>query len=326
MAKLTSCLVRGVAGAIVALTLAGASSLANAKEKPSNAAADNPTLSLQVALDRQRFSPGPIDGKMGSNTRKALKAFQRAHAVPETGEFGAEVRKALGDALDRQPLRDYEIKSADVEGPFAEKIPDGLEQQAKFDKLSYTSVAEGLAEKFHMDIDFLKRLNPGKKLDEAGTVIKVAAIERDGAFTLARLEVNKSIGSVLAFDREDKLIAAFPATIGSQDTPSPSGKVKIKGVARNPVYTYDPEKLDFKGVDAKEKLKIAPGPNNPVGLVWIDLDKPGYGIHGSPEPALISRQESHGCVRLTNWDALDLAQAVRKGMRVEFTEVDTASK
>lgn len=126
---------------------------------------------------------------------------------------------------------------------------------------------------------------------------------------------------MLVFDRKDAIIAFFPATIGSDETPSPSGKVTVTRIARNPTYTYDPKKLDFKGVTATEKFEIKPGPNNPVGLVWIALSERGYGIHGSPEPSAISRQRSHGCVRLTNWDALDLADMVSKGVPVEFTEV-----
>jgi lipoprotein-anchoring transpeptidase ErfK/SrfK len=186
------------------------------------------------------------------------------------------------------------------------------------------SAEELLAEKFHMDIDFLKRLNQGKRFDEPGNVIKAANIGRGDPPKAARLQVDKAMEGVLARNGNDELIAFFPATIGSDETPSPTGTVGVTGIAENPTYTYDPAKLDFKGVEATEKLEIRPGPNNPVGLVWIALSKPGYGIHGSPRPSAISRRSSHGCVRLTNWDALELAKMVREGVKVEFIEAGHA--
>ena len=132
--------------------------------------------------------------------------------------------------------------------------------------------------------------------------------------------MTKRWGGVFVFDLQERLIAFYPATIGSDETPSPTGKLTVTRIAENPTYTYDPAKLNFKGVTATEKFEIQPGPNNPVGLVWIALSQPGYGIHGSPQPSAISRQRSHGCVRLTNWDALDLAKMARKGMPVDFQE------
>lgn len=292
--------------------------------KRGNRPSANSALSLQVALDRMRLSPGPIDGKIGANTRKALRAFQRARGLPETGRLDGAVRQELGK-LDEPAIVDYQISEEDLAGPFIAQIPESLEEQAKLERLSYTSPEELLAEKFHMDVDLLKSLNPGTRLDKAGSTIKVASVDRGDAPTAARLEVNKAIGGVVAFDSDEKIVAFFPATIGSEETPSPSGKVEVTGIAKNPTYTYDPAKLNFKGVRATEKFEIKPGPNNPVGLMWIDLSEPGYGIHGSPEPVEISRQRSHGCVRLTNWDALDLAQMVREGVLVEFKEKSAAA-
>jgi lipoprotein-anchoring transpeptidase ErfK/SrfK len=169
-----------------------------------------------------------------------------------------------------------------------------------------------------MDLEFLKSLNKGKSLDKAGTTIRVANLERENAPKAARIEVDKDLDAVRVLGQDDRVVAFYPATIGSTETPSPSGVVKVKGVAKNPTYRYDPKKLDFEGVDAKKPFTIAPGPNNPVGLVWIELSKDGYGIHGSAEPDAISRQQSHGCVRLTNWDALDLADIVEPGLEVAF--------
>src|SRR4029077_6097256 len=117
--------------------------------------------------------------------------------------------------------------------------------------------------------------------------------------------------------KDGALLASYPASVGSEEKPAPSGMLKVVRVGRNPTYTYDPE-FKFRGVKANEKLHIAPGPNNPVGLVWIALNEKSYGIHGTPEPSKVGKTESHGCVRLTNWDALALAKLVRKGMPVEF--------
>ena len=283
-------------------------------------------LALQVALDRARFSPGPIDGRLGANTKRALKAFQRANGLPETGNPDRTVWERLATDAEASPLVPYVITEKDTAGPFEPNIPDSLEDKAKLERLAYAGPDELLAEKFHMDIGLLKRLNRGKQFDQAGTTINVANIGRPEQGKAARLEVDKSMGGVSVFDSKDVFIAFYPATIGSDETPSPSGKLTVTRIAENPTYTYDPAKLNFKGVTATEKFEIQPGPNNPVGLVWIALSEPGYGIHGSPEPSAISRQNSHGCVRLTNWDALDLAQMVRKGVPVEFKETASGAQ
>jgi len=284
-------------------------------------------LALQVALDRVRFSPGPVDGRLGGTTKRAIKAFQRAHGMKETGTPDRVVWERLGTEEDSAPLVSYVITEKDIAGPFVPEIPDSLEEKAKLEQLAYTGPDELLAEKFHMDIGLLKSLNRGKSFTQAGDTITVANIGRREQNKAARLEVDKSLGGVFVFDSQDALIAFYPATIGSDETPSPTGKLTVTRIAENPTYTYDPAKLNFKGVSATEKFEIQPGPNNPVGLVWIALSERGYGIHGSPLPSAISRQRSHGCVRLTNWDALDLAKMTRKGMPVDFQEnAHTAQK
>jgi lipoprotein-anchoring transpeptidase ErfK/SrfK len=305
--------------ASVAFASAGAyAAKRNVEHNPQSASASS-TIALQVSLDRLRFSPGPIDGNLGANTKKALRAFQRAHSLPETGRPDKAVWDQLGEAAPESALVEYTITPNDVAGPFEPTIPPTLEGKAQLDRLSYTGPDELLTEKFHMDKTLLKRLNPGKKFDQPGTTLRVASVERPEPVKAGRLVVDKKVGGVFVFDRQNSIIAFYPATIGSSEMPSPSGTAKVTKVVHNPTYVYDPAKLHFKEVKTSKKLEIKPGPNNPVGLVWIELDKPGYGIHGSPQPSAISRQRSHGCVRLTNWDAMDLAKLVSKGILVDFT-------
>ena len=210
------------------------------------------------------------------------------------------------------------IAQKDVADPFLQRVPTKLEEMATLKHLGYTSPIEALAEKFHMSEELLKELNPGSKFGR-GESIRVVNLGKSALpAAVNRIEVDKHTEAVWVYGAANRLIAAYPASIGSGDTPSPEGRLKVVSVSRNPTYVYDPSKLSFKGVKATTKLVIPPGPNNPVGLVWIALDAPSYGIHGSPQPSKVRRQESHGCVRLTNWDALQLASAVKKGVPVEF--------
>jgi lipoprotein-anchoring transpeptidase ErfK/SrfK len=212
-------------------------------------------------------------------------------------------------------LQRYTVTAEDVAGPFV-TVPDDMESQAQLGQLGYESPAEALAERFHMAESFLKALNPGADFGTAGTAITVIVPGgNEVGAEVARIEVDKAASAVRAFAADGKLVATYPATVGSSTFPSPDGSMEVTAIAPAPTYHFDPEGRDW-GPD--KKLTIAAGPNNPVGGTWIDLSKEGYGIHGTPDPKLIGKTSSHGCVRLTNWDAEELAKAVSKGTKVEF--------
>src|SRR6266566_225707 len=212
---------------------------------------------------------------------------------------------------------EYEIQPADVKGPFNKTIPPSLEKKAELKTLNFTGPPELLAEKFHIDPGLLTRLNPKASLETAGTKIMVPNVaKKPSEAKVAKVVVDKSQRTVRALGGDGKLISFYPASVGSEERPAPSGTLPIRSVVENPTYHYTP-KLHFKGVKTKKPFTIAAGPNNPVGSTWIDLGD-GYGIHGTPEPQNIGKTESHGCVRLTNWDAQALAKTVRKGIKVDF--------
>jgi lipoprotein-anchoring transpeptidase ErfK/SrfK len=273
---------------------------------------------LQVLLDRGGASPGVIDGRFGSNVDKALKAYDQIVGTRLKSTDAAGIKEALaesgGDAFAR-----YTITPQDAAGPYVASVPADYGAKAKLERLSYTSVTEALAERFHMDENYLKALNPGVNFNRPGTIIKVANFGQLVSTPVARIVADKAMKQVRAYDEAGKLVAAYPATIGSTDTPSPSGTHTVSRVAFDPNYTYNP-KINFKQGDNDGVLTIPPGPNGPVGSIWIALDKPTYGIHGTPDPSKIGKTESHGCVRLTNWDATELAKLVKPGVTVEFVD------
>jgi lipoprotein-anchoring transpeptidase ErfK/SrfK len=277
-------------------------------------------LKAAVLLDRLSFSSGAIDGKPGENFKKALAAFQQAQGLAASGKLDGDTWQRLAGNGDVPALVDYEISEDDVKGPFTPHIPNRMEDMSQLDQLGYTSPVELLAEKFHVTESLLRDLNRGRALDRAGSAIVVPNVrEARGDNAVARVEVDKALKAVRALAADGSLVAFYPASIGSKEKPAPSGTYRIRQVAENPTYHYDP-KFQFKGVKAQQRFTIRPGPNNPVGLVWIDLSKPSYGIHGTPDPSKIGKTQSHGCIRLTNWDALDLARRVRKGVQVAFLD------
>ena len=299
-----------------------------------------PGLETQVMLDRAGFSPGAIDGRIGKNTRRALALFEQ--------QGGQRVPSAPA-------LTTYTITEEDVRGPFVPSIPEDMIEKAKLPDLGYTSLLEAIAERYHSTPALLKELNPGVAF-AAGAAIQVPNVEplvrpveqppitaeaaRQHKAATARttgtsgrgaekpasdimsrpdvvVTVTASSSDLVVKDASGKVLMYAPVTTGSEHDPLPIGEWKVNGIQLNPKFRYNPD-LFWDADPSHSKATLPPGPNNPVGLVWIDLSKEHYGIHGTPEPSAIGKTESHGCVRLTNWDALKLAGLVKPGTRVVF--------
>jgi lipoprotein-anchoring transpeptidase ErfK/SrfK len=287
---------------------------------------DPVVIKAQILLDRAQFSPGEIDGKLGENAQKALRAFAIAKGLSSDKALTSEVWTRLAETSKDPAIIEYTISKNDVKGPFLEKLPAKMEDMKGLKALGYTSAREAIAEKFHMSEGLLSALNPGKKFDQAGEIILVAGVLNNPTkLTIGRIEVDKAGQTVKAFDPSGALIAFFPATVGSDEKPSPNGSLKVVSAEANPTYRYNPD-YKFKGVKSKTPFTIEPGPNNPVGSYWIGLSAEGFGIHGTPNPSKVSKSESHGCIRLTNWDAGLLGASVKKGTPVVFVEEPQAGR
>ncbi len=323
--------------ACLVLVLAASPADAQRSRKPSpprsprHSAARQPpcgsAFDYQVLLDRQGFSPGQIDDELGRNTGLAIRAFQQANNLAPTGNASCDTWQALRSRDPSDTIVPYTVTPEDLAGPFIPSIPEDMLEQAKLPSLAYTSPVEELAERLHVSADLLaKKLNPGASL-QAGVTIRVPNVPEDipavakagdainaHAFTV---EVSRESSALMLRDADSRVVFFAPATVGSEHDPLPIGDWKVKGVAWRPVFHYNPD-LFWDADPADAKATIPAGPNNPVGVVWIALDLPHYGIHGTPDPALVGHSFSHGCVRLTNWDAAAVARAVRPGTVVHF--------
>jgi lipoprotein-anchoring transpeptidase ErfK/SrfK len=290
---------------------------------PAKLAYEPALLKAEVLLDRAGFSPGVIDGRDGTNLQHALEAFDTANGLTADSALDAATLNALIAADAAPAMQNYVITADDETGPFIGTPPKDYLALSKLPALGYSTPLQALAEKFHMDQKLLQALNPGADFTKVGQTLLVAApraTPRD--LQVTRIEVDKSDDEVRAFGSDGKLLAFYPATVGSTERPAPSGVFAVTSVAPHPAYFYDPTRLTFTPAGAKGKLRIAPGPNNPVGSTWIALTVPTYGIHGSPDPTTIGKRQSHGCVRLTNWDAVELGRSVKKGVQVAFVGED----
>jgi lipoprotein-anchoring transpeptidase ErfK/SrfK len=285
---------------------------------PPAAGATDQVARIQILLDRYGASPGVIDGRMGDNVNKAIAAWRDMTGIALRTYDDVAIEAALaetgGDAFTT-----YEITPMDAAGPFVASVPEDYGEKAKLDRLGFVTVSEMLAERFHMDEKYLISINPGIDFSKPGSIVKVANTGANITAKVARIVADKGRKQVRGYDETGKLVVAYPATIGSSDTPSPTGSHTVQRIAFDPEYTYNP-KINFKQGDNDKVLRIPPGPNGPVGTIWIALSKPTYGIHGTPEPSRIGKTSSAGCVRLTNWDAAELAKLVSPGVGVEFLE------
>ena len=274
-------------------------------------------IRAQILLSRANFSVGQIDGSPGINFRRAVMGFQSAHDIPVTGIINRGTWEALN--IDPGPaIVPYRITPEDLAGPF-EKIPDDMMEMAKLPKLGYTSVDDELGERFHSTPQLLHKLNPNKHFDQPETEIMVPNVETRQAAKAASVVVSKSAGTVSALDGQGKILAQFPATTGSDHDPLPIGDWKVTTIRHDPEFYYNPD-LFWDADPAQSKAKIAAGPRGPVGNIWIGISKEHYGIHGTGVPAAIGHTQSHGCIRLTNWDALELAKMVGPGTPVHLEE------
>lgn len=325
------CTALGLAGGTAVAQTAKADSKASASAgfdmDAFNNASDSPLLRAsskgaavaraQILLDRAWFSCGEIDGRFAANMQRMVRAYQTARGLKATGTVTVETWKSLRE--DGTPLLTrYTVTEKDMAGPF-EKTPADMNERAKMKALVYESADEALSEKFHTRIAYLKQLNGGRKV-EAGKEIVVPNVSGTSApAKAASIQIVKSERVLYVLDADKRPVAAFPISIGNEkNDPLPVGLMAIKNELKNPGFTYDPKLLKLAPKDA-QKVDIAPGPNNPVGSIWLGLTKPHWGIHGTPNPSNVGHSETNGCIHMTNWDAERLSTLVKAGFKVDVT-------
>ncbi len=326
--------------ALLATALLAGASLAAPTTAQAPQPIDRNILHVQVILDSLGFGPGVLDGKGGQSLTAALKGFQEAKGLPRTGKPDAATLRALYPYRAKRPTAQFTLTREALAGPYFNPLPKDYGDQAKLPSIGYATPMEKLAEMFHTQPAVLIALNsPTTRLKVGNTIVVPNALPASRNYdaklpdhwrqTLNMLNVDatqpeadhivvdKSDSVLRVLDKNDRLIAQFSATMGSEHDPLPLGTWKINGADYNPKFHYNPDLFwDAKKGDEKEMLP--PGPNGPVGVVWLDLSKEHYGIHGTPHPETIGRTESHGCIRLTNWDAARLAQMVKPGTKAVF--------
>ena len=304
---------------VLAVLLAVTLSAAKKPVKKSAPPVDQQTLRVQVLLDRAHFSPGQIDASIGNVTKLMLATFQTRHGLPPTGTPDDATVQALQQGQESTTtLVNYTIVYDDVRGPF-NPLPANIMAQAQLPSLNFQSAWDGLGEKFHCSPRLLHRLNPKQTSLKPGDQISVPNIHHDIPQGAASIMVSKSARTAQVLDASGNPVAVYPATIGSEHDPLPIGTWKVTKVEWNPTFYFDPS-LFWNANPKDAKATIKPGPRSPVGVVWIGLDKEHYGLHGTPDPSGIGHSTSHGCVRLTNWDAAEIAQMVGPGTPVVFQE------
>ena len=327
---------------LVLCTLGPVSAGAAGTNAPTAQTVDRDILHVQVILDHLGFSPGVLDGRPGKSLVAALKGFQESRGLPETGEMDQATLVALHPYAAWRPTRTLLLTAESLAGPYVNPFPRDAQEQAKLPALGYRSAMEKLAEMFHTTPQVLLALNSSQTRLAPGTPVVFPnalpvsrtydpTLPADWRKTLSDLNVDgdqpqgvkvvvdKSDQVLRVLDKDDKLVAQFQATMGSEHDPLPIWTWKIQSASYNPTFNYNPD-LFWDAKASAKAAKLPAGPNGPVGVIWLALNIPHYGIHGTPEPSTIGRAESHGCIRLTNWDAARLSLMVKVGTPAIFQE------